>query len=372
MIPFIDLAAQYAALEKHIRDGIDAVLAHGKFIMGPEIDDLETRLAEFTGVHHCISCSSGTDGLLMTLMAKGVGPGDAVLTTPFSFIATAEVAALLGAVPVFVDIDPETFNLNPQQLEITLDRLPETHPGLTPRVVISVDLFGLPADYEAIDLIAGQRNLFTLEDAAQGFGGVYRGRRAGALAEAGVTSFFPAKPLGCYGDGGAIFTNDDNLAKVLQSIRAHGKGSHKYLHARVGVNGRLDSLQAAILLAKLPSFPGELEARNRAAARYALGLKDSGLRLPVVPEDRVSAWAQYSVMSSRRRAIQDALGEAGIPTAIYYPQPLHLQPVFAHLGYKPGDMPVSEHCAEEIFSLPMHPYLENAVIDRICHIIRSV
>jgi dTDP-4-amino-4,6-dideoxygalactose transaminase len=358
-INFIDLQAQQQAIAPQIQARLQQVLAHGQFIMGPEIKELESRLAAYVGVKHAITCSSGTDALLMGLMAYGVGPGDAIFTTPFTFIATAEVIQLLGATPVFVDIDPGTFNIHPEALAAavaTVDRNPKTAP-LRPKGIITVDLFGQPADYDLIHDIARRHRLFVLEDAAQSFGGTYKGKKAGALAELAATSFFPAKPLGCYGDGGAIFCDHDDLAAILRSIRVHGQGSHKYDNVRIGINGRLDTLQAAILLAKLDIFDQEVAARQEVARRYGQALKDVVVVPPVAPEC-TSVWAQYSVLSDRREELQGKLKAAGIPTAVYYPLPLHLQGAFAHLGYRPGDFPVSEHAAKSIFSLPMHPYLK--------------
>lgn len=377
-IPFIDLKAQFARLEPNIRQRIDAVLAHGKFIMGPEVAQLEKELAAFAGVAHAVTCSSGTDALLMPLMAWGVGPGDAVFTTPFTFIATAEVIALLGATPVFVDIDPDTYNIDPDRLALAIAAVkaqdPTIHPlpkaalerKLTPRAIIPVDLFGLPYAYDAIRETAVETGLVVLEDAAQGFGGVYKGRKAGSLGTAGATSFFPAKPLGCFGDGGAVFTDDDGLAALLASIRVHGKGSDKYDNVRIGLNGRLDTMQAAILLAKLEAFPGELDARDVVAARYGKLLADlPDLTLPVVPEGCRSAWAQYTLASPRRDAIMAALREDGVPTMVYYPKPLHVQTAFAGLGHAPNDFPASMAASGRVFSLPMHPYLDAATQDRI-------
>jgi dTDP-4-amino-4,6-dideoxygalactose transaminase len=383
MIPFIDLKTQFAGIEAEVRRRMDAVLAHGNFIMGPEVAELEAALCRYVGVKHCVSCSSGTDALLMGLMAKDVGPGDAVFTTPFTFIATAEVIALLGATPVYVDIDPATCNIDPARLALAVEAvvsgdasghpLPRTPGKLTPKGVIPVDLFGLPADCDAINAIARDHGMFVLEDAAQGFGGGYKGKVACSLCEMGATSFFPAKPLGCYGDGGAVFTDDDQIAEALRSIRVHGKGTHKYDNARVGINGRLDTLQAAILLAKLAVFPAELEARQHVAAAYSEGLSGiAGLTVPYVPQGYKSAWAQYSILSDAKPAIMAGLKEAGIPTAVYYPKPLHLQSAFAGLGYAPGDMPASEAAAQRIFSLPMHPYLDADTVKRICAIVASL
>ncbi|MBM4288920.1 MAG: DegT/DnrJ/EryC1/StrS family aminotransferase [Deltaproteobacteria bacterium] len=365
-INFIDLKAQQQAIYPQIMERIQTVLAHGQYIMGPEIKELEARLASYVGVKHAISCSSGTDALLMPLMAYGVGPGDAIFTTPFTFIATAEVIQLLGATPVFVDIDPKTFNIDPAALAVAivnLDRNPKTA-HLRPKGIIPVDLFGQPADYDRINEIARQRGLFVLEDAAQSFGGAYKGQRAGSLAEVAATSFFPAKPLGCYGDGGAIFTDSDELAAVLRSIRIHGQGTHKYDNVRLGINGRLDTIQAAILLAKLEVFDQEVSARQEVALRYSQALKEV-VQVPYVAPECTSVWAQYSVLSDNRAALQEKLKQAGIPTAVYYPLPLHLQGAFAHLGYQKGDFSISEHASRQILSLPMHPYLIAADQERI-------
>lgn len=362
-IPFIDLKKQFKNMEPEMRAAIDEVLAHGQFIMGPEINRLESELASMAGVNHVVACGSGTDALIMALMAHGVGPGDAVFTSPFTFIATAEVISLLGATPVFVDIDPITYNIDPNLLEREIDNTMQAG-ELKPKCIIPVDLFGLPADYDPIMSIAEAKGLFVLEDAAQSFGGVYHGRPACGLGHAAATSFFPAKPLGCYGDGGAVFTDDGELDDRMRSIRVHGQGSNKYDNIRIGLNARMDTLQAAILLVKLKSFPAELEARQKVAARYTEGLKDL-VETPVITEGLVSAWAQYSILSEKREFIQASLKEAGVPTAIYYPKPLHLQEAFSDLGLGPGTFPISESISEKVFSLPMHPYLEDETIDFI-------
>ena len=380
-IAFIDLAAQQEIIRSRIEAGITGVLDHGRYILGPEVAELEGKLADFVGVKHCIGVANGTDALLMALMAKGIGPGDAVFTTPFTFIATAEVISLLGATPVFVDIDPATYNIDPEKLELAIRAVKENDssiyplphfsprtPGssLSPKAIIPVDLFGLPADYDPIMSLAAQYNLFVLEDAAQGLGGLYKGRQAGSLAHMATTSFFPAKPLGCYGDGGAIFTDDDVLADVSRSIRVHGKGTDKYDNIRIGLNGRLDTLQAAILLPKLEIFPQEIEQRQRVAKRYSKGLSNCNkLTVPHVPEGAQSVWAQYTLLAEDRSEIQERLKENGIPTAVYYGRPLHLQPAYSGLKYRQGDLPVSERASQQVFSLPMHPYLQNEEIDRI-------
>ena len=384
---FIDLAFQQKRIRTQIEDGIRAVLDHGQYIMGPEIKQLEKKLAEFTGVKHAVSCASGTDALLLALMAYGIGPGDAVFTSPFTFIATAEVVQLLGATPVFVDIDPTTFNIDPVRLSSAIAALKKgnssAHPlpqtkngGLKPKAVIAVDLFGLPADYLSINRIASEHGLVVIEDAAQSFGAELNGKRACSLAAIGCTSFFPAKPLGCYGDGGMCFTDDAQLAAVMDSLRVHGKGSDKYDNVRVGFNGRMDTIQAAIVLSKFMIFAEEIELRQQAAGRYERllgGLK--GVALPGVPAGYKSVWAQYSVLATseaHRQRLQSGLKEAGIPTAVYYPKPLHLQTAFAHLGYPGGDFPLSEDAARRIFSLPMHPYLKPEEQEKIAGVFQRI
>jgi len=379
-IAFIDLAAQQKIIRTSIETGITGVLDHGRYILGPEVVEFEKKLSDFVGVKHCIGVSSGTDALLIALMAKGIGPGDAVFTTPFTFIATSEVISLLGATPVFVDIDPQTYNIDPAKLELAIKAVERNDHSIyplplsssqkgtkfTPRAVIPVDLFGLPADYDPIMKLAKQHDLFVLEDAAQGLGGKYKGRQAGSLAHMAATSFFPAKPLGCYGDGGAILTDDDGLADLSRSIRVHGKGTDKYDNIRIGLNARLHTLQAAILLPKLEVFPKEIEDRQQVAKRYSKGFSGcEKLTVPHVPEGCQSVWAQYSLLAEKRSLIQERLKQKGIPTAVYYGRSLHLQPAYSGLGYSYGDMPVSERVSQQVFSLPMHPYLQDEEVDRI-------
>jgi dTDP-4-amino-4,6-dideoxygalactose transaminase len=382
---FIDLAAQQKRIRQQIESNIAVVLDHGQYIMGPEIESLEEKLARYVGVKHAISCASGTDALLLALMAFEIGPGDAIFTTPFTFIATGEVISLLGATPVFVDIDPQTFNMDPAKLESAIqaifDNQATEHPlplsdiPLVPRGIIAVDLFGLPVDYDSLNAIAGQHDLFVLEDAAQSFGAEYKGKKACNLAQVGCTSFFPAKPLGCYGDGGMCFTDNENLHEIMMSLRDHGKGTHKYDNVRIGMNGRMDTMQAAVLLAKFDIFPEEIELRQQVALRYSRLLNQlTDLKTPLVPEQMISVWAQYSVLAkdeTHRSQLQSKLTQAGIPTAIYYPKPLHLQTAFKSLGYKEGDFFVSEDFSGRIFSLPMHPYLSDSDQEVIAKILSA-
>ena len=368
-ISFIDLAQQQQQLLSSLTSSIHTVLTHGQYIMGPEVRELEKRLADFAGVGHVITCASCTDALLMSLMAHDVGPGDAVFTTTFTFMATAEVIALLGATPVFVDIDPRTFNIEPDKLAKAVDTV-KREGRLRLRGIIPVDLFGLPADYDAIMAVAESNDLFVIEDAAQGLGGTYNGRMAGSLGHAAAVSFFPAKPLGCYGDGGALFTDDDALAARFASLRVHGKGDEKYDNVRIGLNSRLDTLQAAILLPKLAVFPEELAARRRVAAHFSARLAQV-VETPSVPARLESAWAQYSILSNHREQIRAALQKEGIPYGIYYPKPLHLQTAFAKLGYREGDFPVAEAVCRRVINLPMHPYLKTEDVDRIADIVTA-
>ena len=368
-IPFIDVAAQRRRLGRAIDDAVARVLAHCQFIQGPEVRALEAELAAFCGARHAIGCSNGTDALRLVLMAWGIGPGDAVICPTFTFCATAEVVALCGATPVLADVDAETFNLDPASCDravATAKRL-----GLKPRAIIPVDLFGLPADHDAIAAVAAAHGLLVLDDAAQAFGASYKGRKLGVLAPATATSFFPAKPLGCYGDGGAIFTDDDALAARLKSLRVHGEGADKYDAEHIGLTGRLDTMQAAILLEKLKIFPEEIAARNNVAQRYAAGLAGIAA-LPQVPAAMTSVWAQYTIRLApgRRGALGPALKAQGIPTAIYYVKPLHRQAAYRHFPVADGGAPESERLAEEVISLPMHAYLEEPVQGRIIAAVR--
>ncbi len=378
LIPFIDLKAQRDALAGPVQDRIQQVLDHGRFILGPEVGELEQVLARYVGVKHAVGCASGTDALLLALMALGVGPGDAVFTTPFTFIATAEVVSLLGATPVFVDIDPHTFNLAPDRLEKAvralevhdpgLHPLPDNHRDLTARGVIAVDLYGLPAAYDAIGRLCTSRGLFLLADAAQSFGAEYRGRRAGSLGDVAATSFFPAKPLGCYGDGGMVFTDRDDLAETVRSLRVHGKGGNKYDNVRIGLNARLDTLQAAVLLAKFEAFPDEVRRRRELARIYGDALAGlDGVAPPVEPEGTRSAWAQYTLRwtgRDRDGAVQRLAG-AGIPAVVYYPKPLHLQTAFRPLGYREGAFPEAERASRQVLSLPFGPYMRPDQVERV-------
>ena len=363
-IAFVDLKAQQSLIRREIDAAIARVLDHGGYIMGPEIGTLERDLSAFCGAKHAISCASGTDALLIVLMAKGVGRGDAVICPAFTYTATPEVIALLGATPVFADVEAGSFNLDPASLPGAIDAAKKA--GLKPRAIIAVDLFGRPADYAEIQAFADSHGMFVLSDAAQGFGGQIGARKVGTFGLATATSFFPAKPLGCYGDGGAIFTDDDDLAPLMRSIRLHGQGASKYDCARIGINGRLDTIQAAILIEKLKIFPREIEQRQVASERYSRALA-SVVAVPRVPAGTVSAWAQYTLIiaNGRRDEIAKALGAKGIPTQVYYPKPLHHQPAYAQSVVALSGVPVSERLPGEVLSLPMHPYLTEDEQERI-------
>jgi dTDP-4-amino-4,6-dideoxygalactose transaminase len=363
-IPFIDVAAQRRRLGGAIDDAIARVLAHCQFVMGPEVQAFEKDLAAFCGAKHAISCASGTDALLLVLMAKGVGPGDAVFCPVFTFCATAEVVALLGATPVFVDIDETTFNIDTASLKRAIAVAKQK--GLKPKAVIPVDLFGQPADHDAVAAIAKAESLFVLDDAAQGFGATYKGRKVGTLALATATSFFPAKPLGCFGDGGAVMTDDDALAEIIRSLRVHGQGADRYDNVRIGITGRLDTMQAAILIEKLKIFADEIAARDAVAKRYNEALADVAI-VPKVADGYTSVWAQYTIRlkPGRRDKLAADLKAQGIPTAIYYPRPLHKLAAYTSFPLAEGGVPVSERLADEVISLPMHAYLDAPTQDRI-------
>ncbi|NLY92463.1 MAG: DegT/DnrJ/EryC1/StrS family aminotransferase [Myxococcales bacterium] len=365
MIPFVDLKAQHALLRDEIDRRMRAVLEHGQYILGPEVRELEEALAQRTGARHCITVASGTEALLISLMALGVGPGDEVITTPFTFVATAEVIVLVGATPVFVDVDPETCNLDARLVEAAITE--------RTRAILPVSLYGQPADAEEIDAIAARHGLPVVEDAAQSFGATYRGRASGNLSTIGCTSFFPSKPLGCYGDGGAIFTSDDALAEAMREIRVHGQ-SRRYHHTRIGVGGRMDTLQCAVVLAKLGRFDAELAARRRVAARYDAAFDEAGIPRAKVLPDRESAHAQYAIFVDERDRVRARLEGEGIPTAVHYPVPLHHQPAYRE-RCKAGPLPHAEAAAARVLNLPIHPYLEEEtqakVIDAVKRAVRG-
>jgi UDP-2-acetamido-2-deoxy-ribo-hexuluronate aminotransferase len=372
-IPFIDVAAQRRRLGSRIDEAVARVLDHCQFILGPEVRELEAALAAFCGARHAVTCASGTDALLMVLMASGIGmsPADAVICPSFTFCATAEMVALVGATPVFADVDATTFNLAPESAARAV--WAARRAGYTPRMIIPVDLFGLPADLTAINALAEAEKLFVLDDAAQGFGATVGNRKVGVLAHATATSFFPAKPLGCYGDGGAVFTDDDDLRDLLLSVRVHGQGTDRYDNVRIGLTARLDTIQAAVLIEKLKIFPEEIAERNRIARRYSQHLSDV-VTVPVVPDHMTSVWAQYTirVKAGTRDAFAAALKTQGVPTAIYYPKPLHRQEAYSHFPTDPKGLPITDRLADEVISLPMHAYLDDATQDRIIAAVRRV
>ena len=362
-IPFIDLQAQRRRLGAPLDEAIRKAVEGGQWILGPQVAQLEKDLAAWAGVKHAIACANGTDALLLVLRAWGIGPGDAVFVPAFTFAASAEVVALAGAVPVFVDVLPDTFNMDPASLEAAI-ALVKKDDALTPKAVMPVDLFGQPADYRNLAPIARREGLKLLCDTAQGFGGVMDGKRTGSIGDAAATSFFPAKPLGCYGDGGACFTNDDDLKDKLLSLRMHGQGSDRYEHVAIGMNSRLDTIQAAILIEKLKIFEDEIQARNTIARRYSEAFAGSNrIKTPFVIEGATSTWAQYTLQVADRAAFQSKLKEAGVPSMVYYPIPLSRQPAYAH--YPSAPTPVSEALSGHVVSLPMHPYLDEATQDRI-------
>jgi dTDP-4-amino-4,6-dideoxygalactose transaminase len=362
-IPFIDLQAQRRRLGEPLNRAILAAVESGQWVMGPQVGELEEKLAAFAGVKHCIACANGTDALMIVLRAWDIGPGDAVFVPAFTFAASAEVVALVGASPVFVDVLHDTYNMDPASLEAAITMI-RREGKLRPRAVMPVDLFGQPADYRLLESIVSRHGLKMLCDTAQGFGGVLDGRRTGGIGDAAATSFFPAKPLGCYGDGGATFTNDDELAELLRSIRIHGQGTDKYENVRIGVNSRLDTIQAAILLEKLKIFPDEIEKREAVAQRYNRALaKSNRIRVPHMIDGARSSWAQYTIQVPDRDKVQAALKAKGIPTAVYYPIPLSQQR--GYKKYPSAPTPVSEALSKTVISLPMHPYLDDNTVETI-------
>jgi dTDP-4-amino-4,6-dideoxygalactose transaminase len=368
-IPFIDVAAQRRRLGGRIDAAVARVLDHCQFVLGPEVRELEAALAAFCGARHAVTCASGTDALLMVLMAKGIGPGDAVICPSFTFCATAEAVALIGATPVFADVDAATFNIAPDSAARAVAAARAA--GLNPRMIIPVDLFGQPADFASINALAAAEALFVLDDAAQAFGATVGNRKAGTLADAAATSFFPAKPLGCYGDGGAVFTDDDDMRDILVSLRTHGQGADRYDNVRIGLTARLDTIQAAVLIEKLKIFPEEIAERNRIARRYSQHLADVA-SVPTVPAHMTSVWAQYTIRvnAGSRDAFAATLKAQGIPTAIYYPKPLHRLEAYRHFPADPCGLPVCDLMAAEVISLPMHAYLDETTQDRIIAAVR--
>lgn len=371
-VAFIDVHAQRRRLGASIDDAVGRVLTHCQFINGPEVTQLESDLAKFSGAKHVVACASGTDALLMVLMAKNVGPGDAVICPSFTFCATGEVVALTGATPVFVDVDETSFNINIDSLKRGIAAAKKL--GLKPKAVIPVDLFGQSADHDAIAAVAAAEGLFILDDAAQSFGATYKGRRLGTFGLATATSFFPAKPLGCFGDGGAIFTDDAELADALRSVRVHGQGTEKYDNVRIGLTARLDTMQAAILIEKLKIFEDEIVARNVVAQRYFDALHNLVIA-PRVTDGNLSVWAQYTIRLPKdgpgRDAFAAALKAQGIPTAIYYPKSMHQQTAYKHYPVAEGGLPVSEKLSEEVISLPMHAYLDQPTQERVIKAVRD-
>lgn len=367
-LPFVDLQAQRRRIGPRLDEALARVLAHGQFILGPEVRELESQLARFSCVKHCISCANGTDALLLPLMAWGIGPGDAVLVPSFTFVASAEVVVLAGATPVFVDVARDSFNMTAESLELGVRAAREA--GLTPRVAMPVDLFGQPVDFAELEPVCRKHGLRILSDAAQSYGGGQGNRRVGALAPVTSTSFFPSKPLGTYGDGGAIFTDDDELNDLLRSIRMHGQGIDKYHNARIGLNSRLDTMQAAVLIEKLAILEDEIAVRDRIARRYSEALTQV-CEVPRIAAGNASAWAQYTILIENRDGVAKTLDAKGIPTAIYYPIPLHRQEGYRHFPVAKGGLAVSEELARLVLSLPMHPYLEPADQDRVIQSVRG-
>ncbi|HEX4569628.1 MAG TPA: DegT/DnrJ/EryC1/StrS aminotransferase family protein [Dongiaceae bacterium] len=368
-IPFIDLQAQRRRLGESVDQGMRRVLDHGQFIMGPEVPALETALSTFSGAHHVIGCANGTDALNLAMRALGIGPGDAVIVPAFSFSASAEAVVLVGATPVFCDVRPDSFNIDIASLAAAVDTARQA--GLNPRAVMPVDLFGLPADYAALDAAAAAHGMLIIADAAQSFGASRGNRQVGTFGHIAATSFFPSKPLGCYGDGGAVFTPDAETASLLRSLRQHGEGRDRYDNVRIGINSRLDSLQAAVLLAKLSIFAEEIELRQKVAARYNAALADI-VEVPVIDSKARSVWAQYTIKLDDRDRVAAGLKAVGVPTAIYYPRSLNHQPAYRDYPIVAGGVPVAEALASQVLSLPFHPYLDEATQDYIVDQLRAV
>ena len=363
---FRDLHRQYEAMQAEMDEAMLAAARSGAYIMGPQVAELEQQLAEYVGVKHCISCANGTDALRLALMALGMGPGDAVFVPDFTFFATAEAVAMVGAMPVFVDVDRDTFNIDTCDLNEKLTAVWSSSTEATPKAVIAVDLFGQPAGYNYLVDYCRERGLLLVEDGAQGFGGSFGGKKACSFGEISTTSFFPAKPLGCYGDGGALFTDSDDYAALLRSFRVHGKGTDKYDNVRLGLNSRLDTLQAAVLQVKFKHFVEELEAVNRVALRYNNLLKGK-VDIPLIPDDTISSWAQYTIQVENRDEVQTRLKTAGIPSMVYYPRTMSRQTAFAHLNQQP--CPVADKLSQTVLSLPMHPYMTDEEIETVASLI---
>lgn len=359
---FIDLKTQQARIREDVEQRIAAILDHGQYILGPEVSEMEQQLASYAGAAHCVSAASGTDALLLALMALDIGPGDEVITTPFSFIATAEVIGLVGATPVFVDVDPESYNIDPSKLEAAISD--------KTRAIMPVSLFGLCADMDAINAIAAAHQISVIEDAAQSFGATYKGKRSCGLSSIACTSFFPAKPLGCYGDGGAVFAGDEEMATRLKELRNHGQ-DRQYHHPRLGINGRMDGMQAAVILSKLSIFDDEVAARARIGARYSEMLADTAAVTPVIAEGYQSVYAQYTLQVENRDAVREALQKAGVPSAVYYPVTLDQQPALQDISRVSGDLTVTHALSEKVLSLPMHPYLDETTQDQIVDALRQ-
>lgn len=369
---FIDLKAQYQRLKENIDNRVMAVLEHGRYVLGPEVNEFEQALAEYVGVKHVVSCANGTDALQLCMMLWDIGPGDVVFCPTYTFFASAEIIAYAGATPVFVDSDKDTFNICPVDLERKIVEVREQG-KYQAKAILAVDLFGLPADYDKIKPLAQKYELKLIEDAAQGIGGQINGKMAGSFADLATTSFFPAKPLGCYGDGGAIFTDNDEYADKLRSFRMHGQGSDKYHNVRIGINSRLDTIQAAVLLEKLKVFPEEVKSRNALARAYTEALSSiEGIVTPKVPEGYESCWAQYTIVTPRRDEVVAKLKEAGIPSAVYYDVCMHQQPVFEHLGYAKDALPVADAWTGNVVSLPMYPNMDKGDFERVVEVFRKL